>query len=168
MHQLFLKLKPPALLDGQLRLLLSNMGGSVIPAFLFISVLAWRLLDSVQTQTAVMWWLATLSTSILSWQHARYHLKRGWSPEEESRIVWQSCLLNGLDGCFCGLLTWTAFGLNDTQLELITLATLTGIAAQNQGQLSAVPQVFLSFLIFLMESALRNSSASNVGCEGPR
>ena len=150
MRELFSKLMPPALLDGQLRLLLSNMGGSVLPAVLFISALAWRVHDSVQTQTVVLWWFATLATSILSWQHARYHLKRGWSPDKEKNIVWQSCLINGLDGCFWGLLTWISFGLNDTQLELIVLATLTGVAAQNQGQLSAVPQVFLSFLTCLI------------------
>ena len=150
MRELFSKLMPPALLDGQLRLLLSNMGGSVLSAVLFISALAWRVHDSVQTQTVVLWWFATLATSILSWQHARYHLKRGWSPDKEKNIVWQSCLINGLDGCFWGLLTWISFGLNDTQLELIVLATLTGVAAQNQGQLSAVPQVFLSFLTCLI------------------
>lgn len=150
MRELFSKLMPPALLDGQLRLLLSNMGGSVLPAVLFISALAWRLNDSVQTQTVVLWWFATLFTSILSWQHARYHLKSGWSPDKEKNIVWQSCLINGLDGCFWGLLTWISFGLNDTQLELIVLATLTGVVAQNQGQLSAVPQVFLSFLTCLI------------------
>ena len=150
MRELFSRLKPPALLDGQLRLLLSNMGGSVLPAILFISALAWRLHDSVQTQTVVMWWLATLATSILSWQHARYHLKHGWSPDEEKNIVWQSCVVNGLDGCLWGMLTWIAFGQNDTQLELIVVATLTGVAAQNQGQLSAAPQVFLSFLTCLI------------------
>jgi len=41
MHQLLLKLKPTALLDGQLRLLLSNMGGSVIPAMRFVQRLGW-------------------------------------------------------------------------------------------------------------------------------
>lgn len=68
MRELFSKLMPPALLDGQVRLLLSNMGGSVLPAVLFISALAWRVHDSVQTQTVVLWWFATLATSILSWQ----------------------------------------------------------------------------------------------------
>jgi len=123
MHQLFLKLKAPPLLEGQLRLLLSNMGGSVVSAVVFITVLAWRLQDSVETKTVVIWWLATITSSVLCWQHARYHLQRGWSPDNESRIVWQSCFLNGLDGCLWGLLTWLAFGSDDTQLQVIVVAT---------------------------------------------
>lgn len=41
MRELFSKLMPPALLDGQLRLLLSNMDGSVIPAMRFVQRLGW-------------------------------------------------------------------------------------------------------------------------------
>lgn len=143
-----LRLEPGRLLDAQLRLLLGNMGTAVLPAIAFTALLSWRMAQSVAVQSALLWWAAAVVSPVIGWIHARYHLARTWESARAPAIIYQLLALNALDGCIWGALSWLCFSAHDGELEVIAAATLTGIAAHNLGQMSAIPQVFLSFLFF--------------------
>lgn len=143
-----LRIGPGPVLNAQLRLLLGNQGSSVLPGIAFMSLLAWRMAQSVRSEQVLAWWFTTCVYSLVVWQHALYHLRRGWNTEKAPAIVWQLCMVHGIDGCLWGLFAWLSFGVRDGQLEVIAAATLTGIAAHGIAQNAAIPQVFLSFLFF--------------------
>ncbi len=145
-----LRIEPGHLLNEQLRIVLRNQDGSVIPGIAFMTLLAWRMVQSVQWEKVLAWWLTISIYSLVVWLQARYYLKRGWSPEKAPAIVWQLCLAHGIDGCLWGTLTWLSFGVGDGQLEIIATASLTGIVAQGVAQNSAIPLVFLSFLFSII------------------
>jgi len=145
-----LRIEPGQLLNEQLRIVLRNQDGSVIPGIAFMALLAWRMAQSVQWEKVLAWWLAMSFFSLVGWLHARYHLNRGWSTEKAPAIVRQLYLVHGIDGCLWGALTWLSFGVGDGQLEIIATASLTGIVAHGVAQNAAIPRVFLSFLFSII------------------
>lgn len=146
MQSRVLQLQPSPVLDTQLRLLLGNMGTGVLPAIAFTALLTWRMVPTVPLAPALLWWTAAIVSPLVSWLHARYHLRRGWHASRAPNIVMQLVIINALDGCIWGALVWLCFGAHDGELQVIAAATLTGIAAHNLGQMAAIPQVFLAFL----------------------
>ena len=110
-----------------------------------MTLLAWRMAQSIQLSLVLMWWLTISAYSIFIWLHACHYLRRGWDDQNLIRIVRQICLVHAIDGCLWGSFSLLCFGVHDGELAVIATATLTGIAAQGLGQNAAIPQVFLIF-----------------------
>lgn len=144
------RLVPGRILDEQLRLLLGNQASSELAAISLATVLAWRMTQSVQLKTVLFWWLVTSVSSVVSWLHSSCYLRHGWDARQAPRIVWQRCLIDVIVSCPWGSLPLLCFGVHDSQLEIIAIATITGLAVHTVGQNAPIPHVFLRASLFLL------------------
>ncbi|MBI5626413.1 MAG: hypothetical protein HY935_04335 [Nitrosomonadales bacterium] len=142
-----LRLAENRVLTEQLRLLMGNVGNSVIPAILVATLLLWVLFNDANAMGLRMWCAAVILSKLTCYLHARRHLASGISFEHARRLVWKLILLNLVDGAIWAALAWVTLDTSTMAGSILVIAVLTGVAANSMALLSPVLPVFIVFLI---------------------
>lgn len=90
------------ILVQQLRLLMGNVGTSVIPAFLLAIVVMWVLSNDANRADLQIWCAAVILSKTVCYLHARHHLAPKKRPIHPHRLVAELIFLNAVDGGIWG------------------------------------------------------------------
>ena len=135
------------ILPVAVRLVMDNVGGSVIPAALLVSVVCWTLSNEVNTVPLLMWASFTVLSKLVCWLHARRHSGQDLSPQAAVRVVRQLIVLNALDGIAWGAVVWVTLDTSSLAGSTLVLAVIAGVSANAMSLTSAVPAVFMAFAL---------------------
>jgi signal transduction histidine kinase/ActR/RegA family two-component response regulator len=141
------------LLVEQLRLVYTNIGISVIPAFLLALLLVLTLQNDSNLSALLLWCGAVIATKLYSAIDARRRLAQHIEPRQAHRLVTQQLLIHALDGAAWGALTWVALDGATTTGTVLIFAVLTGILGSSMSLLAPVWIVFMSFTLALIVGA---------------
>lgn len=141
-----LRLAEDRVLVEQLRLLLGNVGSSVIPAIMVAILLAWVLSASSDPQALTVWCAAVILSKLYSVYHAQRTLASGISFDRAPRLVWALMALNILDGAAWGALAWVTLDTSPVAASILVIAVLSGIAGSSMSLLAPVLPVFIAFI----------------------
>jgi len=142
-----LRLAEEHILVEQVRLLLGNVGSSVIPSILNALLLVWFLSNDGNALT-VRAWGATVIMSRLSFAYyAQRILASGIPSGKAPHIVWVLMILNAVDGAAWGALTWFTLGTASAADSLLVLAVLAGMIGSALSQLSPLLPVYIIFIV---------------------
>ncbi|MDD5056357.1 MAG: ATP-binding protein [Sideroxydans sp.] len=140
-------LSAPRILAEQLRLLLGNVGSSVIPAFLLALLMVWVLSNDSNTLYLNLWCAAVILSKLAGYLHARYRLARDIPPGQTRRVVRELIILNLLDGALWGALAWATLDTSGLAGSILVVSVIAGIAGSSMSLLSPVLPVFIVFAI---------------------
>jgi signal transduction histidine kinase len=135
------------ILVEQLRLLMGNVGSSVIPAILLAIMVLWVLFNDANAVNLQIWCVAVVLSKLLCYLHARYHLAHGIRPGQMRRLVGELIILNALDGGIWASLAWATLDTSTMAGSSLVFAVITGVAGSSMSLLSPVLPVFVAFLV---------------------
>jgi len=142
-----LRLAEDRVLVEQLRLVLGNVGSSVIPAFLAAILMLW-VLSKADNEVGLGLWCAVVILSKLGcYFHARYHLRKGMPFGYAHLLVGQLLFLNALDAGIWSALCWVTLDTASMTGRSLVFAVLTGIAGSSMSLLAPVLPLFVAFII---------------------
>jgi len=134
------------ILVEQLRLLLGNVGSSVIPAYLLAVLMAVGLGYVGGQDTLWLWCLGVIASKTVCYWHARVALRSRMHPSERYNLYAEVMLLNIIDAVVWALLSWITLS-SATMVEFMLVnSVLAGIAGSSMSLLSPVWPVFVSFI----------------------
>lgn len=142
-----LRLAEDRVLAEQLRLLMGNVGSSVIPAILVSILLFWTLSNNVNTTPLALWSVAVILSKLTHYFHARHHLAAGIKFAQTHRLVWELVILHLVDGALWSVLAWVALDTASMAGSILVIAVLTGIVASSMSLLAPVLPIFVVFII---------------------
>jgi two-component system, sensor histidine kinase len=135
-------------LTEQLRLVLRNVGMSVIPTIVLLSLLVWMLGDEGKRGYLLIWAAVVLTSKLLNYYHARRTLAAGGAAfERPERLVWTLMTLNAIDGIAWGTLPWVTLTGASTAEIVLVVAVMAGVTSNAMSVLSPVLPVFVSFCL---------------------
>ncbi|SFI18006.1 Signal transduction histidine kinase [Collimonas sp. OK307] len=143
-----LRLSENRILVEQLRLLLGNVGSSVIPALLLAVVLVWALSNDSNALGLRAWCATVVLSKLYSAYHARRTLASGIAIEHAHRLVLVLLVLNMVDGAAWGALAWVTLGTTSVTGSILVVSVLAGIAGSSMSLLAPVLPVFILFMTF--------------------
>jgi len=149
-----LRLAEDRVLVEQLRLVLGNVGSSVIPAFLLALLILWVMANPANSRALGLWCAAVILSKVGCYVHARYHLDRGIAFADADRMVWQLLLLNALDGGLWAALCWVTLDSSTMTGSILVLSVLTGIVGSSMSLLAPVLPVFVVFTVAALVTAV--------------
>jgi signal transduction histidine kinase/CheY-like chemotaxis protein len=136
----------PTLREHEVKLMLKNVSGSFLPAFLLTFLVVACLYGSVSTLNLGLW---GLGCAALKWAHcvrARFWLAQE-NPLNLNRIYQEFRLLNVLYGAVWGLLIWVGmYQETSDALSIFINTVINGVAIATLILLSPVPGVFSAFI----------------------
>jgi signal transduction histidine kinase len=142
-----LRLAEGRVLVEQLRLLLGNVGSSVIPAFLLAILMLWSLSNSANSTAMQMWCAAVILSKLICYFHARYYLSFNITFDKAHRLTWALLVLNAVDGLLWGALAWVSLDTTTTTGVILVISVEAGIAGSSMSLLSPVLPVFVVFTV---------------------
>lgn len=142
-----LRLAEDRILVEQLRLLMGNVGISVITAFLLAILLLWTLSNSSNEPALMAWCAAVILSKLTCYLHARHHLASGISFDQTHRLVWELMILNAVDGALWGALAWATLDTSTLAGSILVVSVAAGIAGSSMSLLSPVLPVFIVFAL---------------------
>jgi signal transduction histidine kinase len=142
-----LRLAEERVLVEQLRLLLGNVGSSVIPAFLLAILMLWSLSNSANSTAMQIWCTAVILSKLICYFHARHHLASSISFDKAHRLTWALLVLNAVDGLLWGALAWVSLDTTTTTGVILVISVEAGIAGSSMSLLSPVLPVFVVFTV---------------------
>ena len=148
MRRNILSLAEEHILQEQLRLLLGNVGSSVITAILLALLLVWSLTNSSNALGLELWCGAVILSKLYAAYDARRLLKTDISSCRAQRTVWRLLMLNAIDGAAWGGLAWVALGTTSVTGNILVIAVLAGILGSSMSLLSPILPVFFVFCAF--------------------
>jgi len=135
------------MLSEQLKLLLGNVGSSVIPAILLAFSLVWVLADDDNGVIIWIWCAAVIGSKLCTALHARLLLTRGFAINQAPQIASVLIVLNMIDGAAWGSLVWVTLDTATPIESVLVNSVLAGIAGSSMSLLAPVLPVFLAFVI---------------------
>ena len=148
MRRNILGLAEDHILLEQLRLLLGNVGSSVITAILLALLLVWSLTNGSNALGLELWCGAVILSKLYAAHDARRLLKADISSCRAQHTVWKLLLLNAIDGAAWGGLAWVALGTTSVTGNILVIAVLAGILGSSMSLLSPILPVFFVFCAF--------------------
>lgn len=142
-----LRLAEDRILVEQLRLVLGNVGSSVIPAFLAAILMLWVLSNADNKVGLGLWCVVVILSKLGCYFHARYHLRKGISFGQARGLVGQLMLLNALDAAIWSALCWVTLDTVSMTGRSLVFAVLTGIAGSSMSLLAPVLPLFVVFIL---------------------
>lgn len=143
-----LRLSEGRVLVEQLRLLLGNVGSSVVPALLLSLALVWALSNDSNAFGLRVWCAAVILSKLCSAYHARRALAAGISVERAPRLVLVLMVLNMVGGAAWGALAWVTLDTTTVAQSILVNSVLAGVAGSGLSMLSPVLPVFVVFAVF--------------------
>ncbi len=142
-----LQLDESRVLVEQLRLLLGNVGMSVIPTFLLVMLLMWTLMHGGNASALLLWALAVIASKLFNAWHARRTLTDPMSLERAPRLARTLMVLNALDGVAWGGLPWATLNSASVAGTVLVIAVMAGVTSNAMSVLAPVLPVFLAFCV---------------------
>jgi signal transduction histidine kinase len=142
-----LRLDEDRVLSEQLKLLLDNVGMSVIPTMLLSAMLFWTLRTDSNAVGLAVWALGVNASKLLNAYHARQTLQGGHLSQESRPLVWILMVLNAADGVAWGALPWVALDDASVVDTVLVIAVMAGVTSNAMSVLSPVLPVFLAFCV---------------------
>jgi signal transduction histidine kinase len=143
-----LRLADERTLVEQLRLLLGNVGSSVIPTVLVALLLVWTLANDGNALALKAWCGAVVLFKLYYARDARRLLASGIAGDRAQRQVWRQMALNAIDGLVWGALAWVTLATTTVAGSILVVAVLAGVAGSSMSSLSPVLPVFVAFVVF--------------------
>jgi signal transduction histidine kinase len=142
-----LRLAEDRILVEQLRLVMGNVGSSVIPAFL-VALLMLHVLAKPDNQLKLRLWCAVVILSKLGcYLHARYYLHKGIAFQKARPLVTALMALHAVDAGIWATLCWVTLDTATMTARSLVFAVLTGIAGSSMSLLAPVFPLFVSFIL---------------------
>lgn len=121
-----LHLADDRILVVQLRLLLENVGGSVLPAVLLVALLLLVLRNESNSAQMTIWALATLLLKLFNFWDARRILAKAIPVGRARRLAWRLILFNVLYGSCWGALAWVTLDSATMVGSILVIASMAG------------------------------------------
>jgi signal transduction histidine kinase len=131
----------------QLRLVLGNVGMSVIPTIVLSTLLVWVLQTHANVTALAAWAAAVMASKLFNAYHARRILAAGISTEHADSLVRILVLLNAVDGIAWGSLPWVTLDHASVAGTVLVMAVMAGVTSNAMSVLAPVLLVFLAFCI---------------------
>ena len=135
------------ILVEQLRLLLGNVGTSVIPGFLLALLMLWALSNDTNMLGLSMWCTAVILSKLNFYLFARRHLASEIAPDRAHSLLWKLILINALDGIFWGALAWATLDTTTMTGSILVISGLAGVAGSAMSLMAPVLPVFVAFVL---------------------
>ncbi|HJU99977.1 MAG TPA: hybrid sensor histidine kinase/response regulator [Burkholderiaceae bacterium] len=132
----------------QMRLLLGNMGSSLLPTIVVASLLLYTLATPANVAGLRLWCAAVIGSKCFGCWDARRILRGRIGPWRAYRLERWMLVLTAIDGAAWGALTWTGFDPGSTANSILVVAVLSGIVGNAMSMLSPVLSVFAIFCVF--------------------
>lgn len=138
--------KDPRILVEQLRLLQSNVGSSVIPAYLLAIVMALGLGHPNKQYELWVWCATVILSKTVCFGHARATLRSRMTVAERYNLYSEVMLLNIMDAAAWASLAWITLDSANMVEFMLVNSVLAGIAGSSMSLLSPVWPVFVGFI----------------------
>ncbi|MBA5604657.1 response regulator [Duganella sp. FT3S] len=132
----------------QMRLLLGNMGSSLLPTIAVASLLLYTLATPANVAGLRLWCGAVIGSKCFGCWDARRILRGRIGPWRAYRLERWMLALTAIDGAAWGALAWTGFDPTSTANSILVVAVLSGIVGNAMSMLSPVLSVFAIFCVF--------------------
>ncbi|TFZ07764.1 ATP-binding response regulator [Ramlibacter humi] len=148
-HRTVWRLAEGRMLAEQLRLLLGNVGSSVLPGVLLALLLAAFLRGDGDAHALELWCAAVIAVKLYSAWVARRMLDTATAIDDSRarRIARGQMLLNAVDAMAWGALAWVALDHASLGGSVLVVAVLAAVAGGSMSSLSPVLPVFVVFML---------------------
>ncbi len=143
----WLRLQEDRVLVEQLRLVLGNVGMSVIPTIVLSSFMVWALQTEGNTVSLVVWAAGVIASKLINAYHARRVLAEGVGANRAHALVVTLMLFNAVDGIAWGSLPWVTLDHASVAGTVLVFAVMAGVTSNAMSVLAPVLPVFLAFCI---------------------
>ncbi|MDO8990773.1 MAG: ATP-binding protein [Sideroxyarcus sp.] len=143
----FLRLDEDRILVEQLRLVLRNVGSSVIPGFLLALLMLWILSNDSNAAGLGAWCAAVILSKLNMYLLARRHLAAGIAQSRAHQLVWMLILLNAVDGALWGALTWATLDTSSMTGTILVISVVAGVLGSAMSLMAPVLPVFITFVV---------------------
>ncbi len=130
-----------------MRLLLGNMGSSLLPTLAVASLLLYTLATPANLPGLRLWCAAVIGSKLFGCWDARRILRGRIGPWRAYRLERWMLVLTAIDGVAWGALAWTGFDPASTANSILVVAVLSGIVGNAMSMLSPVLSVFAIFCV---------------------
>nr|WP_319564643.1 ATP-binding protein [uncultured Rhodoferax sp.] len=141
------RLAEDRILVEQLRLVMGNVGSSVIPAILLAVLMLVVLANPTNRLSLALWCVAVIASKLGCYVHAQHHLRVDTVTRQTRRLAVQLMVLNAMDGAIWAALCWATQDSVTMNGSILVFSVLTGIAGSSMSLLAPVLPVFVVFVI---------------------
>ncbi|WP_051077439.1 ATP-binding response regulator [Janthinobacterium sp. HH01] len=132
----------------QARLLMGNMGSSLLPAIAVALLLVHVLATPDNTLALRLWCAGVIVSKVFASWDARRLLRAPILPEHAGRLTRRLIVLNAIDGAAWGALAFAGLDPGSAANSILVVAVLAGIVGNSMSLLSPVLPVFAVFCVF--------------------
>jgi signal transduction histidine kinase len=130
----------------QIRLLLNNLGSSVLPGILVVLLVAYALQHQADPMRLTLWCVVVIASKLIDIVDARHILARDILPAHLPALRRRLVLLHAIDGAAWGCLMWVGLNPASPPSWILAIAVLSGVAGNSMSILSPVLPVFIGFI----------------------
>lgn len=130
----------------QIKLLLGNVGSSVLPAYLLALLMTVSLTHDANKFQMVIWCTLVMASKTLDYVHAQFYLKGRLTTANTRAVHLQLLGLNALDAIAWSSLALIVLADADMVEFMLVNSVLAGIAGSSMSLLSPVLSVFVTFV----------------------
>jgi len=130
----------------QIRLLLNNLGSSVLPGILVVLLVAYALQQQVDPLRLTLWCVEVIASKLVDFMDARRLLARDIRPAELPQLRRRLVVLHAIDGAAWGSLMWVGLNPASPPSWILAIAVLSGVAGNSMSILSPVLPAFIAFI----------------------
>lgn len=150
----------------QIRLLLNNLGSSVLPGILVVLLVAYALQHQADPLRLTVWCVVVISSKLIDIVDARRILTAGILPDHLPALRRRLVVLHAIDGAAWGSLMWVGLNPASPPSWILAIAVLSGVAGNSMSILSPVLPVFIGFIslelgMIALKSLLSDALALN-------
>lgn len=138
------------ILIEQLRLLLGNVGSSVIPGFLLAFLMLYTLSNDSNSPGLEIWCATVILSKLNFYLLARRRLAASIPLNQANRLFWTLIFLNAVDGAFWGSLPWVTLDTTSTTGSILVISVVAGVAGSAMSLMAPVLPVFVAFVLMEM------------------
>ena len=132
----------------QARLLMGNMGSSLLPAIVVALLLVYTLSTPDNAVALRLWCGAVIGSKLFASWDARRILRAPILAEHADRLTRRLIVLNAVDGAAWGALAFAGLDPASAANSILVVAVLAGIVGNSMSLLSPVLPVFAVFCVF--------------------
>ncbi|WP_010463875.1 ATP-binding response regulator [Acidovorax radicis] len=143
--QQLLRLPGDRILVELLRLLMGNVGPSLLPIFPLLAIVLWMMSNPSNALGLWVWAAAVVVSRLVHVFHARFALSGDLTESTAVRHVWILIAINGLDGAIWAGLAWAGLDSATVVGTALVMAVMAGVTANAMAVNCVVMPVFVAF-----------------------
>ncbi len=136
----------PVLVE-QLRLVLGNITGLLIPLTVLALLMVWSLANDDNVVRLSLWATAVIGSKLYSTMRARRILATGFAVRDARAVMWRMLGMRVLDAVIWGALPWLVLDSASLSGGVLVASFLAGIAGASVSMYSPVLPVFVAFIL---------------------